>query len=875
MQASRGAVTMRRMATVAGQVETPELAERDRELAVLESALAEAAAGRGGMVAVTGEAGAGKTALLQAFCDGGAGPARVLQGMCDGLLTPQPLGPLHDFAATTGDPLQALLRGDPVPYAVATALIDELRAGGPTIVVVEDIHWADEATLDVLRLVARRIETVDAMLVVSFREEELDPRHPVRLMLGELASAVSLRRIPLSPLSPDAVARLAEPYAIDPVELHRRTGGNAFFVTEVLASGGTEIPATVRDAVLARTGRLSPDAQVVLDAVAIVPPHAETWLLETLCGAIDARLDECVTAGVLVSLGGNVAFRHELARIAVEESIPPARAQRLHRVALDALVARRRGNSDLARLAHHADAAGDRDAVLELALAAAEHASSVGAHQEAAAQLGRALRYAEDMPPDELVELLTRHAHECYLTDQVEDAIADLRTAARCCRVHGDARGEGATLTTLAHILWCPGRLVEAMPVARDAVTVLEALPPGRELVEAYATMSFLCCMAADGAGARDWGTRAHDLASGLSDPAALSKALFALGRVDCLEGSELGRDTVLRARALAEESGLEEVAAETYLTLGEIEQGLEYCNQHGIELIEHYLIAFRAANELAQGLWTEATRSAGAVLGRRATSTFPSTLALTVLARVRARRGDPEVAPLLDRAHALADPTGELYRIAPVAVASAEAAWFRGDPTGARTATDRAVALAVAAGLLDVLVELQAWRRRAGIDEPALSTSGAGPYALELAGDAAAAAATWSELGRPYEAALALADVGTEDALRAALAQLEALGARAAVAVVSHRLRRLGGRDIPRGPRRTTRANAAGLTARESEVLVRVAEGLRNAEIAERLFLSPRTVDHRVSAILRKLEARSRGEAVAAAGRLGLLEDR
>jgi DNA-binding CsgD family transcriptional regulator len=205
------------------------------------------------------------------------------------------------------------------------------------------------------------------------------------------------------------------------------------------------------------------------------------------------------------------------------------------------------------------------------------------------------------------------------------------------------------------------------------------------------------------------------------------------------------------------------------------------------------------------------------------------------------------------------------------VAEAEVEAAWIRGDPGRAREATQDALDLAVSVGAAGVATCLQAWRRRAGVAEAPRGPV-AGQYALELAGDATAAASRWSELGRPYEAALALADVGDEQALRGALEALTKLGARAPATIVTGRLRALGVRDIPRGPRHATRKNAAGLTARESEVLALLAEGLRNAEIAQRLFLSSRTVGHHVSAILRKLQAETRGEAVARAAALGLL---
>jgi DNA-binding NarL/FixJ family response regulator len=154
-------------------------------------------------------------------------------------------------------------------------------------------------------------------------------------------------------------------------------------------------------------------------------------------------------------------------------------------------------------------------------------------------------------------------------------------------------------------------------------------------------------------------------------------------------------------------------------------------------------------------------------------------------------------------------------------------------------------------------------------VDLPPLPAT---PFALQIAGDWAGAAARWEELGCPYEAARALADGDDEAALRRALAIFEELGARPMAQNVARRLRERGVQAIPRGPRPTTRANAAGLTRREAEILGLLAGDLRNAEIATRLSVSPKTVEHHISAILAKLDARTRTEAVRAAARLELL---
>jgi hypothetical protein len=373
------------------------LLERAAELSTLADRLeAVERSGRGQVLLVGGEAGVGKTALARRFRDQRRQSARVLWGACDPLFTPSPLGPLRVVAEETGGELEEVVARGTMPHAVVTALARELRARAPTLFILEDAHWADEATLDVLRLLARRVETVPALVVATYRDDELDRAHPLRILVGELATSRTVGRMKLARLSPAAVAELAEPHGVDAGELYRKTAGNPFFVVEALATGAEGIPDTVRDAVLARAARLGPAGAALLEAVAVVPPRAELWLLEALAGAAADPLEECLASGMLVVEAAGVAFRHELARLAVEESMSPQRKVDLHRGALAALADPPDGRPDLARLAHHAEAAGDVDAVQRFAPAAAARAASLGAYREAAAQYARPSGSAAD-----------------------------------------------------------------------------------------------------------------------------------------------------------------------------------------------------------------------------------------------------------------------------------------------------------------------------------------------------------------------------------------------------------------------------------------------------------------------------------------------
>jgi DNA-binding CsgD family transcriptional regulator/tetratricopeptide (TPR) repeat protein len=481
---------------------------------------------------------------------------------------------------------------------------------------------------------------------------------------------------------------------------------------------------------------------------------------------------------------------------------------------------------------------------------------------------------------------LERRSASCYLADDQVDAIATLREAIEWRHREGAARRQADALSTLSCYFVCRGLYPEAEDALSEAIRLVEDDPECPELGRASAARAQMHLNAGDFDATIGWARKAIAIAERSGDEPTLGQALVTLGTAQLEGDGTEGRETLERAIAVGRKRGDHVLVARALNNLGRagvlnrrheladvyLPAALEHCTEQSLDLWRINVHAYLAESQLAQGRWTDATETAAHLLEDPRESPWPQFTALLVLALVRARRGDPDAREALDRARAIGAPPDEMESVGALATSWAEIAWLEGRPHEIEKVTHDALELALRRRARWTIGCLAHWRRRAGIEE---SVAGAAePYALQLAGDWRRAAASWSELGCPYERALALSEADDETGLRQALDDAQLLGARPLTSIIARRLRERGAIDVPRGPRASTRANAAGLTAREVDVLRLVAEGLRNAEIAQRLFVSRKTVDHHVSAILRKLDTHTRGEAAAAAFRLDLVED-
>jgi DNA-binding SARP family transcriptional activator/tetratricopeptide (TPR) repeat protein len=777
-----------------------DLVERDAELHELKATVGSAVdEGRGVVVLISGEAGAGKSALVRGFLDRLRPDVTGVVGGCDDLLAPRSLGPFRDMAEDHPD-LAAALSSDRLDEALPALL--HVFAAHPSAVVVEDVHWADDATLDAIRYLARRIPGIPGALLLTFRETGVDAGHPLRQLLGSLAGS-TVRRVTLPPLSVEAVRRLGAASEGEAAEIHRVTEGNPFFVTEVLAAGGAGVPPTVRDAVLARLGRLSLPVRTLLERLSVIPTRAERWLAETLADGDQRVLVEAERSGMIIGGDASVSFRHELARQAIESALIAGERLQANRVVVDALLGH--PGVESSRLVHHAERSGQIDVILEHGPAAAREAARLGAHRQAAGMLRVVLEHRALLGPHDVADLFTRRAYSLYVVNQFEAALESAESGVAAAEEAGDPILLADALVVLARVALFARGPLHARRAAERAVDILEPMRDDArlaaaltELARTHSNLAAVGIVAEPSERAERFAERALNMGQRLRRKDIEAQASCYLGDARLARGDSGGEEDLRRAISLAGSDSRVETRVRSYVNAahgayrsGRLEDADKYVAA-GLRVAadgeffagQYRLRLTAAAVHASRGDWDRAVAELRALLNSPGEPGVMAALASSILARLLARRGDNEAGDVLAGALGERADADDSFVAGPLAVARLELGWLDGSLGALTDEAKRALELAEDAGHKSMQAELCAYLRRAGIQVTG-PVDAPGPWAPTLAGRWKEAASAWASLGERYEHAVVLATAPDRRAHAQGLAMLRELGAVATIPAV------------------------------------------------------------------------------------------
>ncbi|MGV6802080.1 MAG: helix-turn-helix transcriptional regulator [bacterium] len=866
------------------------LIERDHHIAHIISSAEKAKSGHGNIVLLAGEAGMGKTSVLESVRQQFHEDYLVLWGGCDALFTPRPLGPLHDMAITLGPEISKMLSESTNPahlFSAVLARLEQIRS--PIVIVIEDVHWADNATLDFLRYIGRRISLLPASLIMSFRNDEVDYQHPLTQVFGDLPAAHT-SRIDLQNLSPEGVSALAKKFGHERTDLFQVTEGNPFFVTELLACdelSSENIPASIMAATGARLSRLTPEYRSFLETISVMPRNVTTPVLIDLFGEKGLELAKfCTERKLLVQVEDDrFRFRHELARLATLARKTSSQQKTIHEK-IFLTIETRASTENYAELVHHAAAALNGPGVLEYAPLAAQHAAKLGAHREAASHLATALRFVDEAEPELAAQLYENWAYESGISKKIDDDVLEARRhAITLWRALERPEKVGENIRWLSRCHWYRGEATKAILLADEAVRILENTPPSAARAMAYSTRSQLHMLNDRMDEAINWGQRALKMADEINDPEVKAHALNNIGSAKLFRGNREGLTDIQKSLDISLQHSFHEHAARAYTNLSEyglefcdfelaektLEEGIAFDTQHDLDAWTHYLLGRLAQLRLLQGRLQDAITVASGVIKIERLTLLMRLPAKTILAKAQLRLGQEGSLALLQEALSDALATDEVQFIIPVRLALLEVAWIT---------QDRDLALDNLNTLSELKPErihqwrrgeISVWANRFHFQLPSrFLTDIPAPHLAEIQGDLARAANIWKELNIPFMAAMALLQdegASTEQSTVEAIEIFDRLGAVPAANLAREKAKQLGlaasVTKAKRGPYKASRNHPLGLTKREQEVLKLVANGSTNKEISEILSRSPRTVEHHVSSVLSKLNVNTRMEAI------------
>jgi DNA-binding CsgD family transcriptional regulator len=854
-----------------------DLIERELFLASLQKSFQRADHEEGHCIYISGEAGIGKTSLVKAFCSTVKNRCKIYKGTCDALFAPRPLAPLYDILLQIRKKPPEQSHATEDRTALFTEIFHHLKNENEiSLIVFEDIHWADEATLDFIKFLSRRITQLRCLFILTYRDNEIHSHHPLRNVFGQL-SADTFSRMELLPLSKTAVEKMAQEKGYKGEDVYSISGGNPFYVNEILASYSVGVPDNIRDSILSSYNRLDEGTKYIWQILSVLPTAFEVKFLEKIEPSYNASIHNCLDLKILIIKDGLIFFKHELFRRTIESSLSPLLRIELHKTILQLFQESFAKNGEIERIVHHAKAANANEVVVRYSPLAAKQAAKLGAHVQASRLYRAAIEHYQGNDADTLISFYESAAYECYLSNQIKEAIIYTGKIMLILEKKHDVEKKSGCVRLLSRLWWLEGDKSKSELYAVEAIDLLNGEPPSTAKAMALSNMSQSKMLSDDIEECIFWGEKAIEMAKELNDEQVLCHALNNVGTAlaKTRASREKGNALLKESLAIALHNSYHEHVARAYTNLGStavmmkdydfakkiLEEGVHFGDEKDLDSWVTFLFSELARLHFETGDWNKASQIAETVLKNDRLGRLGKNEALVVLAKIKMRKGDPCALQLLLDAEKAAIELKELPTMIPVLTGLLEYEWITGTKIIKADTLDLVISMVEQKGNVFANSEFSFWLLKARNRHIRLKEFYAG-YQASHSSLAAKASALWKSAGCPYEEALLLFEGNDEDK-RKAIEIADKLGATIVFEKMKHLMRACGIKRLPRGLRATTKQNIANLTQRELDILELLKEGLQNKEIGARLFISPKTVDHHISSILFKLDVNSRSKAV------------